>query len=74
MSMKPTRITNVDRIGVTKSGNPYFRVYTNQEPFLYRTAANSSVNLIIENREFLDNPVRLFLDNSGKIYHVEVAR
>lgn len=67
-----TRITSVERLGCSVYGNPYFRVFVTDEPYVIRTQIDSALSYGIENRTYLHTPVRMHLTRAGRVYDIDV--
>lgn len=68
-----TRITSVERLGTSYYGNPYYRVFITDEPYVLRTSIDSGLNYGITNSSVTAGPVRLHLTKAGRIWKLETS-
>lgn len=76
MSKKRTflaEIFKVERLNNSVNGNPAYRVtfdLGNQELETYRTQSDSSISYSIQNQEYRDVMVEVYLTRANRIYHI----
>lgn len=68
-----TSINYVERVGTSKYGNPYYRLFLTTDPFIVRTQIDSALNYGITNTDIHHRPVKLYLTKAGRVYKYEIA-
>lgn len=63
-------ISRVERMGVSKYGNPYFRLHFTDGTHA-RTQINAMISYGIENSENIGVPVEIYRTDAGRVYNVK---